>query len=84
MTQQSHFRIYIHIYIKLKTDLEEIFADPYILQHYSKQQRQENNLKVHLQMNGQRKRVGYKRTLFSLEKEGNPSICNNTDKPGGH
>ena len=35
-------------------------------------------------MNGQRKRVGYKRTLFSLEKEGNPSICNNTDKPGGH
>ena len=37
MTQQSHFRIYIHIYIKLKTDLKEIFADPYILQHYSKQ-----------------------------------------------
>ena len=37
MTQQSHLRIHIHIYIKLKTDLEERSADPYTLQHYSKQ-----------------------------------------------
>ena len=26
----------------------------------------------------------YNRTLFSLEKEGNPAICNNTDELWGH
>ena len=53
--------------------------------HHLQQPRQGSNLSVHWQMNGWRQygTQAWDEELFSHEKEGNPTICDNIDESGG-
>ena len=82
MTQ--HFHFWVHIQRKLNLNLEEISIPTCLLQHYPQQPRCRNDLNASGWMSDANMVRPGKRTLSSLQKGGNPVVCDNKDGSGAH